>query len=109
MNGMTGRGPERAVGAMAGAAGVEGTPEAAGGVETVADLAGLRGVNWHISTRSADNGGSCVEAGPLNDGSGRVAVRHSHFPDGAVILYTKAEWDAFVGGVKDGEFDFSEG
>jgi hypothetical protein len=70
------------------------------------DAAELAGVAWHISTRSADNGGSCVEAGPLPDGSGRVAVRHSRQPDGAVILYTRAEWEAFVGGVKDGEFDF---
>jgi len=24
-----------------------------------------------------------------------------------VIVYSRAEWEAFVGGVKDGEFDFS--
>ncbi len=63
-------------------------------------------VDWHISTRSEDNGGSCVEAGPLRDGSGRVAVRHSHHPDGAVIVYTRAEWEAFTAGVRLGEFDF---
>ncbi len=66
----------------------------------------LAGVAWHISTKSADNGGSCVEAGPLTDGSGRVAVRHSHYPEGAVIVYTRTEWEAFIGGAKDGEFDF---
>ncbi|MGH3687815.1 MAG: DUF397 domain-containing protein [Pseudonocardiaceae bacterium] len=49
---------------------------------------------------------SCVEAGPLRDGSGRVAVRHSHHPDGAAIVYTRAEWDAFTAGVRLGEFDF---
>lgn len=63
-------------------------------------------VGWHISSRSPDNGGSCVEAGPLRDGSGRVAVRHSHHPDGAVIVYTRAEWEAFTAGVRGGEFDF---
>jgi hypothetical protein len=63
-------------------------------------------VAWHISTKSNDNGGSCVEAGPVLDGSGRVAVRHSKAPDAAVIVYTRDEWDAFVGGVKGGEFDF---
>ncbi|MDG4789080.1 DUF397 domain-containing protein [Micromonospora sp. WMMD1102] len=63
-------------------------------------------VAWHISTRSADTGGSCVEAGPVLDGSGRVALRHSKAPDAATIVYTRAEWDAFVAGVKDGEFDF---
>ncbi|GAB3803459.1 DUF397 domain-containing protein [Micromonospora zhanjiangensis] len=65
-------------------------------------------VTWHISTRCADTGGSCVEAGPLADGTGRVAVRHSRTPDAATIVYTRAEWDAFVGGVKDGEFDFHD-
>ncbi|GAB3802857.1 DUF397 domain-containing protein [Micromonospora zhanjiangensis] len=63
-------------------------------------------VAWHISTKSNDNGGNCVEAGPVLDGSGRVAVRHSKAPDAAVIVYTREEWDAFVGGVKEGEFDF---
>jgi hypothetical protein len=66
----------------------------------------MPGVAWHISTRSDNLGGNCVEAGPLADGSGRVAVRHSKAPDGAVIVYTRGEWEAFIGGVKDGEFDF---
>lgn len=68
----------------------------------------LSGVRWHISTRSADNSGQCVEAGPLADGSGRVAVRHSHHPEGSVIVYTRGEWDAFLAGARDGEFDFTE-
>ena len=66
----------------------------------------LASVDWHISTRSNDNCGSCVEAGPLRDGSGRVAVRHSHHPHDAVIVYTRAEWEAFTVGVRLGEFDF---
>ncbi|WP_084261607.1 DUF397 domain-containing protein, partial [Micromonospora rifamycinica] len=44
-------------------------------------------VAWHISTKSDSNGGSCVEAGPLLDGSGRVAVRHSKARDAATIVY----------------------
>ncbi|GAB3219779.1 DUF397 domain-containing protein [Glycomyces halotolerans] len=68
----------------------------------------LSGIRWHISTRSDSGGGQCVEAGPLSDGSGRVAVRHSHHPDGTVIVYTRAEWDAFLAGAKDGEFDFPD-
>ncbi|MGH3697092.1 MAG: DUF397 domain-containing protein [Pseudonocardiaceae bacterium] len=66
----------------------------------------LASVGWHISSRSQDNGGSCVEAGPLRDGTGRVAVRHSHHKDGAVIVYTRAEWEAFTAGVRLGEFEF---
>lgn len=60
------------------------------------------GVAWHISTFS-DN---CVEAGPLTDGTDRVAVRHSHRPDAEVILYTRPEWEAFLAGVRNNEFDF---
>jgi hypothetical protein len=81
------------------------TVSEAGAAPEATDLAG---VVWHISTRSGNTGGNCVEAGPLPDGSGRVAVRHSRQPDVAVILYTRTEWEAFVGGVKDGEFDFFE-
>lgn len=69
--------------------------------ETMPDVA------WHISTKSPDNGGNCVKAGPLLDGSGRVAVRHSKARDAATIVYTAEEWAAFVGGVKEGEFDFA--
>ncbi len=45
-------------------------------------------------------------AGPLGDGSGWVAVRHSHHPHDVVIVYTRAEWEAFTAGVRLGEFDF---
>ncbi|MEU8799626.1 DUF397 domain-containing protein [Spirillospora sp. NPDC048819] len=63
-------------------------------------------VAWHISSYSPNGGGNCVEAGPLTDGTDRVAVRHSHRPDAEVILYTRAEWQAFLAGVHNGEFDF---
>jgi hypothetical protein len=69
---------------------------------TAGELAGIR---WRISSRSKS--GQCVEAGPLAGGSGRIAVRHSHHPEGSVIVYTRAEWDAFLAGAKDGEFDFN--
>lgn len=68
----------------------------------------LSRVQWRISSRSGDtDGGTCVEAGPLNDGTGRVALRHSQHRDGPVIVYTRAEWDAFLAGAKDNEFDFT--
>ncbi|MQA25894.1 MAG: DUF397 domain-containing protein [Micromonosporaceae bacterium] len=67
----------------------------------------LAGVQWHISSRSTSGGGGdCVEAGPLGDGTGRVAVRHSKHPDGPCVIYTRTEWVAFVAGIKDGEFNF---
>jgi len=73
---------------------------------TVATARELACVAWRISTRSGNGSGNCVEAGPVLDGTGRVAVRHSHHPHGQVILYTRAEWEAFIAGAKDGEFDF---
>ncbi|MDG9676471.1 DUF397 domain-containing protein [Micromonospora sp. DH14] len=61
-------------------------------------------VAWHISTRSPDNGGNCVEAGPVLDGSGRVAVRDSKDRAAATLVYPAGGWMAFVNGVKDGDF-----
>ncbi len=34
-----------------------------------------------------------------------VAVRDSKNPAGPALIFTAAEWDAFVGGAKGGEFD----
>jgi Domain of unknown function (DUF397) len=34
-----------------------------------------------------------------------VAMRNSKHPEGPVLVFTMAEWDAFVLGAKDGEFD----
>lgn len=60
-------------------------------------------LTWRKSTFSSGSGGNCVEVAELPDG-GR-AVRHSKHPNGPVIAYTAAEWDAFLEGVKAGEFD----
>jgi len=57
---------------------------------------------WFKSTRSDSNGGQCVEVAKTDTG---MAVRDSKNPTGSVLFFTPAEWDAFVGGVKDGEFD----
>lgn len=37
-----------------------------------------------------------------------IAMRNSAEPDGTVLVFTEAEWDAFVLGAKDGEFDFDD-
>ena len=57
---------------------------------------------WRKSTRSDDDIGGCVEVAILDNG---YAVRNSSDPGGPVLYFTPAEWDAFVGGAKDGEFD----
>lgn len=59
------------------------------------------GLNWRRSRSCV--GGDCVEVTGLPDGG--VAMRNSHDPDGVTLRYTRAEWDAFMGGVRNGEFD----
>lgn len=63
---------------------------------------GLDGAGWRKSTRSGPLTDNCVEVAFVRDG---VAVRDSKHPQGPVLLFNAAEWDAFVGGAKDGEFD----
>ena len=36
---------------------------------------------------------------------GHVAMRNPTDPTGPLLVFTPAEWDAFVHGAKDGEFD----
>jgi hypothetical protein len=64
---------------------------------------------WRKSSRSGNNGGDCVEVSLIpgsKEGSEMVyAMRDSKNPDGPVLLFTPAEWEAFRLGVLDGEFD----
>lgn len=63
----------------------------------------LSGAVWHKSTRSGGNGGDCVEVAVNLPGV--VAVRDTKDRDGAALVFTHSEWEAFVAGVRDGEFD----
>jgi hypothetical protein len=47
---------------------------------------------------------ACVEVAVLP--SGTIAVRDSKDKARHVQLYSRLEWQAFVAGVKDGEFDY---
>jgi hypothetical protein len=60
-------------------------------------------VTWRKSRRSGPQGGNCVEIANLPDG--QVAIRNSRHPAGPALVFTPDEWDAFVGGAKDGDFD----
>ena len=62
----------------------------------------LRGARWRKSARSSAQG-NCIELAQL-PGAG-VAVRNSRDPEGPALVFTDAELDAFLGGVKDGDFD----
>lgn len=58
---------------------------------------------WKKASRSNGNGGNnCVEVAFLDTG---VAVRDSKNRSGPALLFTSAEWTAFVDSAKDGEFD----
>lgn len=63
-------------------------------------------VKWTKSTYSNPSG-NCVEAAELS--AGEVAVRNSRFPDGPALVFTRAEWDAFLLGARDGDFGHPEG
>ena len=63
----------------------------------------LPGVRWRKSRRSGPQGGNCVEVAQLPDG--RVAVRNSRHPAGPALVFTAAEWGAFIRGARDGYFD----
>jgi hypothetical protein len=56
---------------------------------------------WRTSRRSGGNG-NCVEVAFLD---AAVAVRDSKDPSGPVLVFTPGEWAAFVGGVRDGDFE----
>jgi hypothetical protein len=56
---------------------------------------------WVKSSESIGNG-QCVEVAL----GAEISVRNSrHSEDGPVLRFTPDEWDAFIGGVKNGEFD----
>lgn len=58
--------------------------------------------SWRKSTFSNPSG-NCVEFAEAT--GSQVAVRNSRFPDAGVLFYTRPEIDAFLQGVKAGEFD----
>ena len=55
---------------------------------------------WRKSSRSGANG--CVEVGLVD---GQIAVRDSKDRQGPVLMFTAHEWEAFLGGARDGEFE----
>ena len=60
-------------------------------------------LTWRKSRRSGPQGGNCVEVAHLSEGG--VAVRDSKDQSGPMLVFTSAEWAAFVAGVRDGEFE----
>lgn len=63
----------------------------------------LPALNWRKSRRSNPSG-NCVECAVLPDDAG-IAMRNSRDPHGPALIYTYAEIEAFILGVRDGDFD----
>jgi hypothetical protein len=57
-------------------------------------------VVWHKSTRSGTAG--CVEVATLDH---LVAVLDTKDREGPILVFRYDEWDAFLAGVRGGEFD----
>jgi hypothetical protein len=55
---------------------------------------------WRKSARSGSYG--CVEVAFVGD---QVAMRDSKDRDGAVLVFTTAEWRALLGGIRSGALD----
>jgi len=63
-------------------------------------------VDFRKSSYSASNGCVEVEVDQGNEVLGPVIlVRDSKDPNGPVLEFNATEWDAFLKGAKDGEFD----
>ena len=56
-----------------------------------------------MKSRRSNSQGACVEMGGLADGG--IAIRNSRHPDGPALLCTRAEMQALIEGVKEGDFD----
>jgi hypothetical protein len=57
---------------------------------------------WYKSSYSGNGGGSCVEVKMTGKS---VHVRNTRDRNGPMLEFTHAEWDAFISGAHDGEFD----
>jgi hypothetical protein len=77
-----------------------------GPVDDKRDIRGtldLSNAVWHRGGHSAETDGPQLEHAFVQ---GYVAMRTSqHHEPSRTLIFTQAEWDAFVLGVKDGEFD----
>lgn len=60
----------------------------------------LTSAEWRKSSHSAN--GACVEIAFIGR---QVAVRDSKAREGVALIFSFEEWEAFIRGARDGEFD----
>jgi hypothetical protein len=75
-------------------------------IDTKGPSVDLTGAVWQKSSRSGPFTDNCVEVAFVGS---IIAVRDSKNAGGPALLFTPNEWDAFVDGAKDGEFDIQFG
>jgi Domain of unknown function (DUF397) len=63
----------------------------------------LQGARWQKSSFSGNGNNNCVEMASLP--TGEIAMRNSRDPNGPTLIYTQAEVDALIRGVRNGDFD----
>ena len=63
-------------------------------------MADFSNATWRKSSHSVNNG--CVEVAFVD---GQVGVRDSKDRQGPMLVFTANEWEAFIGGARDGEFE----
>lgn len=61
---------------------------------------------WRKSSYSGSNG-ECVEVAASQDGE-HVFVRNTRDRNGGLLDFTLAEWNAFLAGARDGQFNLDE-
>jgi hypothetical protein len=59
-------------------------------------------LDWRKAQHSVNNG-ECVEL--ATPATGKIVIRDSKDPHGPVLMYSAAEWQAFLVRAKKGEFD----
>jgi hypothetical protein len=64
----------------------------------------LRAAKWRKS-RHSNPSGDCVEMARLP--GEQVAVRDSHRPDGPALVFTRAAWERFLHGLREGAGDLA--
>jgi hypothetical protein len=65
----------------------------------------LAPVIWRKSSASGGDAGQCVEVAFTEAG---VLVRHSRNPTGPMLTFTQSEWQAFLTGTHNGEFNLPD-
>jgi hypothetical protein len=58
-------------------------------------------LSW-LKAQASSHNGQCVE---IASADGKIAMRDSKNPDGPILIYTPAEFSAFLDGARNGEFD----